>query len=408
MSEITVLTVTYNSAGLLAELVPALEALGRTSRIIVVDSASVDGTAREIRKALPTALVIEPGVNAGFGAACNAGLRLVGTPMTLLLNPDAGLGPESLAHLADVLRSDPGLAAVQPLVRLRDWPEVTAGRGIAVTRFYEGYDLGFMRFEPHPSTDLRSIPGAGAAVSLWRTDVLKSLSGFDEGIFMYFEDIDLCIRAALSGWRFALAPKAVGTHMVGVLSTRREAALWELESSLRIALKFSPGGRAATLAPFVAREVRTAAASARRGAPTLGRLRAVFRAFASRVPDCPPWVPPARPPDELPRERPGPSRELDARGSFTSGPGWLAGGRPGEMTGFGAMRCETGGNAVASLRSPGLPVTGRIWAGDRPSEPFIARSSTSETGFRAVPGRMYIASDDGCAGMILDGIASDG
>ena len=63
---------------------------------------------------------------------------------------------------------------------------------------------------------LAGRPWYTAACVLVRTEALRSVGGFDEGFFMYFEDVDLCVRLESAGWRLAQEPRAVARHVGGV------------------------------------------------------------------------------------------------------------------------------------------------------------------------------------------------
>jgi GT2 family glycosyltransferase len=330
--------------------------------------------------------------NRGFGAACNSGLAMVRTPRVLLLNPDARLGEGSLREMGAMLSSDPRLAAVQPVIRAWGWPEVTASRGIGITPCYEGYDLGFMRFEPFPA-DSAVLTGVSAAASLWRADALKALGGFDPGFFMYFEDVDLCIRAAALGWRFALAGRASCEHMTGATSSRGRAERWEHRSALRLAaLHSGRGGRLP--GPVLRREARMLLSGLAKGRPVLWRLSHLLAAVSDPPePGCR-FIPPAAPPGEPGGARPLPPFPLDAGGRLIAGPGWISE-QGGSMRGYGAVRSSAPGGFCARVSSSALPRTLRIWSGAEAGPTVVASTPDPVRLETLSSGRTYIACDDG-------------
>jgi len=397
----TALVVTFNSSGVAEELAATLDALSERCGAVVVDSDSRDGTVEIIGRLMPGIRVISTGVNRGFGSACNLGLSRVDTPYTLLLNHDARIDPGSLSLLERWLDANPCTAAVQPLIRSWGWPEVTASRGMGITGMYEGYDLGFMRFEPGPGGGPVRGAGATAAVSLWRTDVLNSLSGFDPGFFMYFEDVDLCIRARLRGWSLDVLPEAGARHMVGISSSRSSAGVWEVRSACRLARKYgrNPGR---TRRELLSRELRSLAAM-RTGLPAfLRRVLAITSEKAERTGEV--FEPSSAPPSGLPARRsPSPFR-LDPGGIIVSGPGW----RPGStFGGYGAFTVRSDCRLTVDMSSPAGPVTGRLYCGSEPGAAFRTDSRGSRFRFILGPGRHYLAADDRDAVVQISGVRVD-
>lgn len=398
IGDTTALVVTYSCAGIIDVLAATLAGMRSDCEILVVDSASPDGTADALRRRLPWLAVTVLESNRGFGSACNAGLSMVRTPGVLLLNPDARLAEGSLPEMGRALAEDPGLAAVQPVVRAWGWPEVTASRGIGITPFYEGYDLGFMRFEPFPASSA-VLTGVSAAASLWRTEALKALGGFDPGFFMYFEDVDLCIRAAAMGWRFALAGRASCEHMTGATSSRGRAERWEHLSSLRLAAIHSGlGGRLP--GPILRREARLLLSGLARGRRVLWRLSHLLAVMSDPpAPGCR-FIPLAAPPGEARGARPLPQFPLDAVGSLVAGPGWISE-QKGSMRGYGAIRSSAPGGFRASVASSALPRTLRIWSGREAGPPAVASTPDPVRLETSSSGRTYIACDDGETVMTL-------
>lgn len=196
---VTVVIVTYRSA----KVVPAaLASIPSGVPVVVVDNDSRDPSAA--LAAAADATVVQNDRNLGFGTACNQGAAVVRTPFILFLNPDARLRPGSLAKLVSTLLADGLVAAAGPIL-------TTAGR-VQRPRRATLLDLGEMpTFAAAPSTpcDVGFISGAAMLV---RTDAFRAIGGFDERIFLYLEDDDLCVRLRSAGWRLRLAPEAVVAH----------------------------------------------------------------------------------------------------------------------------------------------------------------------------------------------------
>jgi GT2 family glycosyltransferase len=150
--------------------------------------------------------VIELGENVGFGRASNAGVAEVHEPVTVLVNPDVELVDGSLAKLADELQAADRILA--PLVLLPDGsrqdsaqaePGSAAAAAIALIPPVLMPPALRARACPWTSRRARRVGWAVGCCVAARTETLRRLGPFDEGIFMYGEDLDLGLRATDQG-----------------------------------------------------------------------------------------------------------------------------------------------------------------------------------------------------------------
>jgi GT2 family glycosyltransferase len=228
LSRIRAVVVAWNSEGLVGKAVASVPA---PARVVVVDNASVDGSAAEAERS--GALVVRLEANAGFGPACNRGAgEIAGLPPAealLFLNPDAALvdGEAALATLLAELDADPELAAVAPALQgsgqdsfqLRKLPTSgsLAREALLLNRLFPA-NRGF-RLERYLDRD-RSVPfdveQPAAAALLVKREVFESLGGFDPAFTpAWFEDVDLCARILESGYRIRYVPAARASHVGG-------------------------------------------------------------------------------------------------------------------------------------------------------------------------------------------------
>ncbi|MEQ1943992.1 glycosyltransferase family 2 protein [Mesorhizobium sp. VNQ89] len=197
----SIVLVTYNSAEVIGD---ATRSIPPGHQVIVVDNASRDDSV-EIARALG-AEVLALAENLGFGTACNRGAALAKHDKLLFLNPDARLRPDTLDRLADAFERYADAAAFNP--RLVD----AAGK-----QFFNKRNRFVSRdhwLDEPPRQDAEIPMGIGAALAI-RTDVFRKLGGFDENIFLYFEDVDLSARIINAGYTIRHIHDAVATHMEG-------------------------------------------------------------------------------------------------------------------------------------------------------------------------------------------------
>ena len=211
------------------ELLRCLQALERHAGLaweaIVVDNASSDGSAEAARAAFPAVQVVDAGANLGFARASNLGLARARAPFVLLLNPDAELQPGCLPALASLLEARPELALVGPRTLggdrtpqvsfgegLTPWLELRQRRLVAGLRARRPLALRLAAAAARQECE----PGwISAACALARRSALEAVGGFDEGFFLYEEDVDLCLRLRLAGWRLLFTPEAEVVHQLG-------------------------------------------------------------------------------------------------------------------------------------------------------------------------------------------------
>jgi N-acetylglucosaminyl-diphospho-decaprenol L-rhamnosyltransferase len=223
----TIVTVLHDSEGPLAGLLASLQRhLPESPQLVAVDAASTDD-GPEIARA-HGAEVVALGANPGFGAACNAGLERAGESVSVLLNPDCELLDDSLAQLAARALSGPERLWAP---RLLD-PDGTVQRSAHPLPGTPGALLGAVihppllprdlreRCEPHRAERPRVVGWFIAACVAARTDTLRRLGPFDPSQFLFYEDMDLCLRARAAGVPSVLDPSVALLHLGGH-ATRR-------------------------------------------------------------------------------------------------------------------------------------------------------------------------------------------
>ena len=220
MSGFTVVVVSHDSAAELGVLLSSLERhVQPPPPVVVVDTGSHDASVAVARAA--GAAVLEAGSGDGFGAANNLGLAQVRTPVTALINPDVELRDDGLVRLA--ARAERERALIVPRLIGRDGrPEKSAhpvpGRLEAFAFALLGPALPpplRARAEPWRSRRSRPVGWAVAATLLARTEVLRELGPFDPGAYLFYEDLDLSLRARCRGIPTVLDPTVTLLHSGG-------------------------------------------------------------------------------------------------------------------------------------------------------------------------------------------------
>ncbi len=199
------------------------------TRPVVVDNASDDGTAEEVKRRFPDALVIRNNENTGFGRANNLAARAAGGRLLLLLNSDALVADGCIPALAAELEADAALGAAAPLLTGPDGqpqktadvlPDPLADLFPAVRRKRaERVRAAVERGDALPPEGY-----LGGAVLMVRREAFEQAGGFDERYFFYHEDADLSWRMAQKGWKLKVCRSARAVHLGGASANRLGAA----------------------------------------------------------------------------------------------------------------------------------------------------------------------------------------
>jgi GT2 family glycosyltransferase len=173
--------------------------------------------------------------NLGYGRAANVGLERCEGRFVLLLSPDVIVDAQCVGRLADFLLTRPDAGAVGPRLVLPDGhidPDARRSFPSPSTLFYQTaglsklfprsrrfgrYNMGHIRdTEPH------EMDAGTAACLIVRKSALDRIGHFDPRYFMFGEDLDLCYRLKLGGWKVFYVPGASATHNVRPVSADRQ------------------------------------------------------------------------------------------------------------------------------------------------------------------------------------------
>lgn len=207
---VSIVTVTWNSAETIGDLLSTIE---QRDELIVVDNDSSDAT-RELVAADSHARLIASPVNVGFGAACNLGARDASGDVLVFLNPDTRPSPGAIDALAAGVEA-PAVGLLLPALssspaEVRDTVSLFPSPLSAVAEAFGLWKLA-KRIMIGPGRRVR-VPWGFGACMVTRRDVFDALGGFDERIFLYGEDMDLCRRVHDLGYDVILDTNILIDH----------------------------------------------------------------------------------------------------------------------------------------------------------------------------------------------------
>lgn len=219
---VSVVLVTFNSADVIER---AIRSLPTGVEVIVVDNASTDNSLALARAA--GAFCIRNRDNLGFGSASNLGAARSCRDFILFLNPDATLRANAIEFMMAAALHHPDAGAVGP--KLIDGDERSVWRYASV-------------LQPMPSGEIRRpsepeaaccMPLLTGAALLCRRAAFEEVGGFDENIFLYHEDDDLCLRLTRAGWSLVYEPASEVAHAFGQ-SSRQSDVMARFKSEQRL------------------------------------------------------------------------------------------------------------------------------------------------------------------------------
>ncbi len=210
---LTVVLVSFNTRPLLLSLLRRMQEADWLAPI-VIDNASLDGSANAVEARFPSTTLIRNTDNVGFARAANQGISLATTPYVALLNPDTDATPDLLASLLEFLEEHPAVWAVAPRLIGADGGVQTMAAGFAPTpaRAFL-YFLGISYLLPWASVGFSVPPMISRPVDVdwlsgaclvFRREVVDRVGPLDGSFFLYGEDMDWCRRMRAAGGRLVL------------------------------------------------------------------------------------------------------------------------------------------------------------------------------------------------------------
>lgn len=220
---VAVVILNWNGKDFLKRFLPSVIASSYSNkRIIVADNASSDDSLNFLHNFFPSVEIITNSKNEGFAKGYNAALKKVDADYYVLLNSDIEVTPGWLEPVIELMENDKLIAACQPKIldekNKSDFEYAGACGGwidILGYPFARGRILEKMEKDNGQYDDAAACFWASGAAMFIRSSVYKAMGGFDEYFFAHQEEIDLCWRMQLSGYKIFVQPASVVYHVGG-------------------------------------------------------------------------------------------------------------------------------------------------------------------------------------------------
>ena len=254
----------WNTEGFLRKFLPALLSSAAKcpgTKVIVADSASTDGSMKMMSELFPEVWTIALDKNYGFTGGYNRALAQIEAEYYVLLNSDIEVSDGWLVPLVEWMDSHPECAACAPKLHSfydRDMFEYAGAAGGFIDRF--GYPFCRGRIMSRLERDegqydaLNEVFWASGACLMVRSELYRRAGGLDDRFFAHMEEIDLCWRLQLQGYKINVVPASTVWHLGGgtlspaspfklYLNFRNNLLMLENNLAKTYALKYCRDGR---------------------------------------------------------------------------------------------------------------------------------------------------------------------
>lgn len=222
---VSIIVVSWNTADLLAACLSSIAAHVRTRcEVLVVDNASSDDSVARVRREHPEVRVMPQVANLGFARANNVAIAGARGHWVLLLNPDTLVREGSVESLVAFLERTPAAGICGPPLWNRDGSHQHSVQPLPSLRSEFLRQTMLQRVLPDRSAhgsrrhDTRRVDAVTGAALMIRRECLEDVGPLDENIFMFYEDVDWCRRAAAKGWEVWYVDGPGIVHLKGAAS----------------------------------------------------------------------------------------------------------------------------------------------------------------------------------------------
>lgn len=221
---VAVIILNWNGEGLLKRFLPSVtrHTSAEIADIIVADNGSDDASMTLLREEFPQVKTLEFGENLGYAEGYNRAIARSDYEFTVLLNSDVEVKSDWLTPLYDFMMAHPEAGACQPKILSATEPgkfEYAGAAGGFLDRwgypYCRGRVMGKIEDDRGQYDDIAPVFWASGAALMVRTDVYLNVGGLDSRFFAHMEEIDLCWRMQLAGYKVYAVGKSAVYHLGG-------------------------------------------------------------------------------------------------------------------------------------------------------------------------------------------------
>lgn len=187
-------------------------------KIIVVDNNSTDGSIEIIKRQFPKVEIIHNKVNLGYAGGVNKGVKWAmdkNADYVLILNNDTVFGRNFLSVLLKTLEERPKVGILGSKIYFYgNSKKIWFAGGIIDRKRFSGGHIGYKEKDKGQYDNLKEVDFITGCTMLIKHEVFEKIGFFDNRYFLYYEDVDFCVRAKRAGFKIIFVPQSILYHKV--------------------------------------------------------------------------------------------------------------------------------------------------------------------------------------------------
>ena len=218
IANLSIIIVTWNTAKITQKCVQTINKFLKNPEIIIVDNGSKDNTIELVSKE-KNVKIIKNNANLGFSKANNIGFKQASNEYILFMNSDMELIDDSINDLLKYFKDKNNIGIIGPkflnpdlTIQASVFPKQSALN--AFKEFYLNQKNSYLKYTPKTENPIKVWAVSGGCI-LTRKSFFKSIGGWNEKYFFYFEDLDLCRKINKIGKDVIYYPKCKIIHRHG-------------------------------------------------------------------------------------------------------------------------------------------------------------------------------------------------
>ncbi|MCW3976170.1 MAG: glycosyltransferase family 2 protein [Candidatus Bathyarchaeota archaeon] len=213
---VSIIVVNYNGKPFLKKCFSSLmkSIYPEDFEVIMVDNASKDGSVEFVSRFYPSVKIEKSSTNLGYAAGCNRGAKLAKYEYMVFMNNDIEVTRKWLLPLVQIC-SDPEVAICGGKILLNRPRNQLYSAGGVLNLFSIPVDRGFFEEDRGSFDRLENVAYVSGAALMVDRYIFEKLGGFDDDFFAFCEEVDLCLRSWISGYRVVFVPSSIVYHIFG-------------------------------------------------------------------------------------------------------------------------------------------------------------------------------------------------
>lgn len=226
--DLSIIIINWNTKSLLYQCIESIKTHTKhiSFQIIVVDNHSSDGSPEMVEENFPEVMLIKNKENRGYGRAGNQGLEAARGKYVLILNSDIKINQNCLDEMFKFMESNPEIGASSCKLTFPDGKLQHSCRKFPAFKTFFLMLLGlrflFPKMKPFREylmldwdhSEIKEVDQIMGSFMFIRSSVINEVGSFDERFWMYFEEVDLCLRINKAGWEIVHYPYVSAVHFL--------------------------------------------------------------------------------------------------------------------------------------------------------------------------------------------------